>query len=490
VSATHCEHVSAERSPSSDLRRNEKIMLSAHAFLSAIRDDPANDDLRLVFADWLDEQDNPRGEVIRLAVLLAQLSDDEAGHEEMEQQLHRLERLHAAEFLGPLQDRVYHWTCPRGLLALEARAPQFFPLPEQLPDVYPWIERVQCWMLADVGCDRLLELQRFPQLTALDLNHNHLGPELAETLVQLPNLPHLSELCLWQNELGEEGLRNLAKQGVFQRLRSIDLSNNQLSSGSLLYLDPLLSLNPLDCLDLRGNPIGDDGVLVLVSNPVPTNLRKLFLGHCGLTDTAASSLVGNGCALASLRLLWLNSNQIGLSGVTILADSQNLPSLEELSLASNPLGPAGASILARSLLWQQLAILDLSECSLGDEGVTSLAFSDSKSLHSLDLTENGIGPDGAVALASGPLLAGLKSLTLDGNRINDAGVVALAESSLASGLRTLHLEDNYITDLGAVTLANSPHLNQVRSLKLNRNAIRRGGQAALKHRFGTRAECG
>jgi len=41
-------------------------MSQENAFLQAILDDPDNDDLRLVYADWLEERGDPRGEFIRL----------------------------------------------------------------------------------------------------------------------------------------------------------------------------------------------------------------------------------------------------------------------------------------------------------------------------------------------------------------------------------------------------------------------------------------
>jgi uncharacterized protein (TIGR02996 family) len=48
-------------------------MVEAAAFLEAIRADPADDTTRLVFADWLDERDDPLGEFIRLQMELEPL---------------------------------------------------------------------------------------------------------------------------------------------------------------------------------------------------------------------------------------------------------------------------------------------------------------------------------------------------------------------------------------------------------------------------------
>jgi uncharacterized protein (TIGR02996 family) len=43
-------------------------MVNDEAFLRAVADDPADETTRLVYADWLDERDDPRGEYIRLQV--------------------------------------------------------------------------------------------------------------------------------------------------------------------------------------------------------------------------------------------------------------------------------------------------------------------------------------------------------------------------------------------------------------------------------------
>ncbi len=43
------------------------------SFFQSIRDQPGDDAIRLIFADWLEEQGDPRGEFIRLQVELARL---------------------------------------------------------------------------------------------------------------------------------------------------------------------------------------------------------------------------------------------------------------------------------------------------------------------------------------------------------------------------------------------------------------------------------
>jgi uncharacterized protein (TIGR02996 family) len=46
-------------------------------FLETIRSNPRDDSPRLIYADWLEEQGNPRGEFIRLQCAMAGLSEDD-----------------------------------------------------------------------------------------------------------------------------------------------------------------------------------------------------------------------------------------------------------------------------------------------------------------------------------------------------------------------------------------------------------------------------
>jgi uncharacterized protein (TIGR02996 family) len=64
-------------------------------FLHAILADPDSTEPRLVYADWLDERGDPRGEFIRLQMELA-LADHPALHA----RAHQLRRQHGADWLG------------------------------------------------------------------------------------------------------------------------------------------------------------------------------------------------------------------------------------------------------------------------------------------------------------------------------------------------------------------------------------------------------
>jgi uncharacterized protein (TIGR02996 family) len=85
------------------------------AFLRAIREDPEDDTPRLVYADWLEERGDPRGEFIRVQCRLARTApgDKRAALQQHERRL--LER-HQDEWLGSLRPLLTGWTFRRGFL--------------------------------------------------------------------------------------------------------------------------------------------------------------------------------------------------------------------------------------------------------------------------------------------------------------------------------------------------------------------------------------
>src|SRR6266536_2591802 len=78
-------------------------MSSADTFLAGIRERPEDDAERLVFADWLEEQDEPdRAEFIRLQVRLAQLSDHDPARFDLEERAQDLLAEHQSRWLSHL----------------------------------------------------------------------------------------------------------------------------------------------------------------------------------------------------------------------------------------------------------------------------------------------------------------------------------------------------------------------------------------------------
>ena len=162
---------------------------------------------------------------------------------------------------------------------------------------------------------------------------------------------------------------------------------------------------------------------------------------------------------------------------TIIRVAQNDPSLTSLNLVNNGIGAEGAKALATALETNtSLTSLNLLNNRIGDEGANALAaaLKTNTSLTSLNLGDNRIGDDGANALATAlKTNTSLTSLNLRGNRIGAEGAKALATAlETNTWLTSLNLQFNDIGDDGAKALAAALKTNtSLTSLELFRNGI-------------------
>src|SRR5262245_51645294 len=91
------------------------------ALLAAIRAEPEEDMLRLVFADWLEEQGDPRAEFIRLQCSLASMAQDDPRWQELERREEELLRQHGETWKGNPPQKV-EVSFLRGLLSVQVEA--------------------------------------------------------------------------------------------------------------------------------------------------------------------------------------------------------------------------------------------------------------------------------------------------------------------------------------------------------------------------------
>src|SRR5438477_7893874 len=87
------------------------------AFLSRIREQPEDNGPRLIFADWLDERGDPRGEFIRVQCALARLPADDPRRADLEQREQTLLAAHQGDWTAPLRGLASDWTYRRGFIA-------------------------------------------------------------------------------------------------------------------------------------------------------------------------------------------------------------------------------------------------------------------------------------------------------------------------------------------------------------------------------------
>src|SRR5438477_9044055 len=91
-------------------------MMEHEHFLQAILADPEADSPRLIYADWLEEQGDPRGEFIRLQCALAVLPADHPRHSELQGRERELYEHHAAVWAKPLTGKAARCAFRRGFI--------------------------------------------------------------------------------------------------------------------------------------------------------------------------------------------------------------------------------------------------------------------------------------------------------------------------------------------------------------------------------------
>jgi hypothetical protein len=159
--------------------------------------------------------------------------------------------------------------------------------------------------------------------------------------------------------------------------------------------------------------------------------------------------------------------------------------LRELDLSTNGIGPEGVGWLARSSIWRGLTTLTLSDAAyagletrpfLGDASATALA--DSSSLEKLGFWALTLGPRGAWELA-GRDFSRLEALDLPFNGIGDEGFDYLLSRGRFPRLRRLSVQSAELSAASVRALTNSPLLDRLTELNLTYNQIGDEGAAVL-----------
>jgi uncharacterized protein (TIGR02996 family) len=209
--------------------------------LQSIREEPG-DEVRLVCADWYEEQGEPeRADFIRVQVELARLAHAQRGPAEA----HRRDMLAAREqtlldehyraWLGPL----WGWNvCPeftRGFVEeIDGRAENFLRAPEVVFALHP-IHR---------------------------LHLRHTGP-LLPAVIGRPELACLETLGLANNEVQDLEVEALAGSPHLARLHNLDLSGNPIGMAGAVALAESPYLGNLTRFVLFGTSVPAEGIRLL-----------------------------------------------------------------------------------------------------------------------------------------------------------------------------------------------------------------------------------
>jgi uncharacterized protein (TIGR02996 family) len=314
------------------------------AFLRAILAAPDDDTPRLVYADWLEERGDPRGEFIRLQVALAELN----GTAPMTHIVRAQELLitHEETWAATVRPLVAHCEFERGFVAgITLQLEAFLEHADALFARAP-IQRVK---ISDVGT-RIAQMAANPhleRLSGLDLSGNGLGDTGARILAADAHLPRLDSLDLGMNFMDIEGVRALAKTARLSRLRRLSLEHNHVHDMGAYALASAANLSNLHELNLKHAEINATGARYLAETTCMAELRSLDLSHNELGDTGARAL-SRPKKLANLRELRLRECSIGATAARALADSPLAGRLKLLDLRGNPIARTQQEILHKA----------------------------------------------------------------------------------------------------------------------------------------------
>lgn len=367
-------------------------MSDEKALLAAIWENPHEDTPRLVYADWLQENEQPeRAEFIRVQCALAQFDprDDSSQKAELERREQSLWGKHK---------KVWKAGLPKPLQAAPFR--RGFPAPRR----------------------RVVIGSKFIKMTTADLE----------------GAP------LWDFRINsaEKHLAGVLTSELMTRIETLEIPVGEIKRPELLAAAKFKNVAHLH---IGSNWIGKTGVEALAANPTLDHLRDLDLGGSDLTDTVMSALVAAPW-FTGLRELNISGNRFGEKGLRTLIGAET-GALQKLAVRGMGAGDDGKRFgdealaeLCRSPRLAGLRELDLGINHIGPSGVAALASEKTVfKLCALQLDNNDLGDDGVEALAAWPGLAAVETLILSSNAIGPRGALALARSAHLGRVRTLWL---------------------------------------------------
>lgn len=280
------------------------------AFIRDILEHPDDETPLVIFADWLDDQDNPKdaaqAEIIRLQCQYARLSDDSDSEERqrIRQRLFEIEREHE-DFQGT------EWMKGGFRREKHMRIDEFI---EQAHDIYEH--------------EPISELELYAPKT----ENRESRRDYYKKLASCPYLACITSLTL-SSEITSEELNIMLTSPYLFSVTNLTLANNYNLMSNLnafswssvaRYLPSLRELN------VHNTGLTDETLHDLLQSPLAGQLTTLYVSHNRLTDVGAQEIAET-TALTNLeRLIIASNNNITEVGQVMIQASSRLQQLSEL----------------------------------------------------------------------------------------------------------------------------------------------------------------
>ena len=277
--------------------------MNALSFLEAIREDPADDVPRLVFADWLEDGgEYDRSEFIRVQCELARGVRDRGRSVELLTRLRQLIQLHREKWLGPLAPLAPDAIFERG-----------------------FVDTIR--ISASLFLDHVEAIFTHHPIRKIRFERAH---RILSDLVACPHIAALDALDLRDEPLRDDGLAILGRCRHLGRLKTLDLPRIECTGEGVRALVAHSAVAGLESLNLRHNPaMGNEGVAAIAEGL--HHLRRLDLATTGIDD-AGVEILATSPAFRELRWLRLMGNPMDYSAVERLCESSFAGSLDMLDV--------------------------------------------------------------------------------------------------------------------------------------------------------------
>lgn len=297
-------------------------------FVDAIRENPDDRTLRLIYADWLDDIGDARGRLIRLQCELDGMPLGDPHRHVLQHAIRELCRDHQSEWLAPLRRRVLGWQHARfhfGLVENVSMSPTAFlkhsesGLFEEMPHLVG---------VALEGSEKpmakALDSPAIARLSTLKISiYDVLRGQVIDRLASATAVNSLTSLDLENGRFGDAAITGVLQSSQFTKLRRLNLQNNGLTSNIVRPLldSPMLPQLEMLALGTRWeygvNKLEDIGVRQLAESSPPLRLRWLDLSANQLSDSSAWDLARSSC-LKRIECLYLGGNTFGPASRTAL----------------------------------------------------------------------------------------------------------------------------------------------------------------------------
>lgn len=354
-------------------------------FLDEIFQSPRDDNPRLVYADWLTDHDDPRGEFIRIQCRRASVPFYKEEHWLLWQQEQALLAKHREEWAGDLADLVYHYQFHRGFPSrIRIFAEPFLQNANRIHAITP-VEDVHFDFARDGQAEKLIGSDKLKPLNSIlfgnvlpQFSRSGRGP--IRLLMESQDVSKLRRLT-FRSSITNDCLTRIQETKQFKNLESLSLSGDGglRSKGTQWYrLFDGSHLPNLKCLRIDGGHAKPSSAFY--SSSLWSQLDSLGMGFEKLNKQKLFEFLKSGPLrnltslevygakppfehlfadnrMENLKSLSINSTKISKSDLDKIIKEELLPNLKALCADYHAFPAAGLDKIASSTIGQNLLAL-------------------------------------------------------------------------------------------------------------------------------------